>query len=147
MKYLYLLFTLISFFSFFSFSADALKPFKSDGCSAFPNGTFKQQKLWLSCCEIHDFAYWKGGTYKQRIAADLELKQCVTQVGEPKIAILMLLGVRVGGTPYLPTNFRWGYGWSYPKGYSVLTLDELNQIEQLSKGIPFKALNSKSPTN
>ena len=133
MKYLYLL---LIFISFFSCSASTLKPFKSDGCSVFPNGTFKQQTLWLSCCEMHDFSYWKGGTYKQRMIADLELKQCVTKLGEPEIALLMLSGVRVGGTPYLPTSFRWGYGWSYPKGYSVLTLNELKQIEQLS--IPFE---------
>lgn len=30
----------------------------------------------------------------------------------------MLSGVRVGGSPYWPTKFRWGYGWSYPHGYT-----------------------------
>jgi len=25
----------------------------------------------------------------------------------------MFVGVRVGGTPYLPISFRWGYGWPY----------------------------------
>jgi hypothetical protein len=41
--------------------ADTLVPFTSDGCSAFPDGTFAQQQLWLSCCERHDYDYWKGG--------------------------------------------------------------------------------------
>jgi len=44
-----------------------LKPFTTDGCSAFPDGTFKQNELWLSCCVAHDYAYWQGGTYSQRV--------------------------------------------------------------------------------
>lgn len=116
-------------------NANALAPFTSDGCSAFPDGTFKQEQLWLLCCQRHDFDYWKGGTYQQRLHSDIKLKQCVTQVGEPEIALLMLSGVRVGGTPYLPTSFRWGYGWPYPKGYSELTVNELAQVKKLS---PYK---------
>ncbi|WP_076420455.1 hypothetical protein [Colwellia sp. UCD-KL20] len=138
MKYPYLFLVLISFSSA---GADTLKPFVSDGCSAFPDGTFQQQALWLSCCQKHDFDYWKGGTFEQRMASDLELKLCVTQVGKPKIAMLMLSGVRVGGTPYLPTSFRWGYGWPYPKGYGELTLKELAQVEKLSKLIVIKNTN------
>ncbi len=111
-------------------NADTLKPFVSDGCSAFPDGTFKQQTLWLDCCRQHDLAYWQGGSYQQRIEADQALKQCVAEVGEPEIALIMLAGVRVGGTPLLPTKFRWGYGWSYPKFYGDLTDQEQQQIRQ-----------------
>ncbi|WP_370462569.1 FAD-binding oxidoreductase [Pseudomaricurvus sp. HS19] len=113
-------------------SADTLQPFASDGCSAFPDGTFAQNELWLSCCHEHDYAYWQGGTYEQRLEADKALESCVARVGEPQIAVLMLAGVRVGGTPYLPTRFRWGYGWSYPRAYGELTADELAQIQALS---------------
>jgi len=115
--------------------ADTLKPFTSDGCSAFPDGTYSQKKLWLTCCQQHDFDYWQGGTYQQRLASDNRLKMCVTQVGEPAIAALMLAGVRVGGTPYLPTSFRWGYGWSYPRFYGPLSAAELQQVETLSADI------------
>ncbi|MDO6487363.1 hypothetical protein Q4503_06600 [Colwellia sp. 6_MG-2023] len=115
--------------------ADTLKPFTSDGCSAFPDGTFAQKKLWLTCCQRHDFDYWQGGTYQQRLASDNRLKMCVTQVGEPTIAALMLAGVRVGGTPYLPTSFRWGYGWSYPRFYGALSVEELRQVQLLSTDI------------
>ncbi len=97
--------------------AEQIKPFESDGCSAFPDGTPQQQNLWLSCCTEHDKAYWQGGSYQQRLDADLTLKNCVSAIGEPVIAELMLSGVRVGGSPYWPTAFRWGYGWSYPHGY------------------------------
>ena len=84
-----------------SIDADTLKPFFSDGCSAFPDGTFKQNELWLSCCRQHDFEYWKGGTYQERLDSDKKLRQCVSKVGEPEIAILMLAGVRVGGGSFL----------------------------------------------
>lgn len=115
-----------------SHSAD-LNPFISDGCSSFPNGTFEQNELWLSCCERHDLDYWKGGTYQQRLDSDRALRVCVAKVGEPEIALLMLAGVRVGGTPFLPTSFRWGYGWGYPRFYGPLSDDELQQVRELSK--------------
>ncbi len=110
--------------------ADSLQPFISDGCSSFPDGTFEQNQLWLKCCRAHDFAYWKGGTYQQRIDADLALQECVAQIGKEEIALLMLAGVRVGGTPFLPTAFRWGYGWPYPRFYGPLSEEELRQIEE-----------------
>ena len=116
----------------FSSNADILKPFVSDGCSAFPDGTIEQNELWLSCCHKHDYDYWKGGTYQERLESDKNLKSCVAAVGEPEIAMLMLAGVRVGGTPFLPTKFRWGYGWSYPRLYGKLTESELKQVKNLT---------------
>lgn len=112
--------------------ADSLKPFSSDGCSAFPDGTASQKKLWLACCQAHDFTYWKGGTYQERLTSDKALQACVSKVGEPNVAVLMLAGVRVGGTPFLPTKFRWGYGWSYPRFYGPLTKVEASQVKKLS---------------
>ena len=111
-----------------SANAENIKAFTSDGCSLFPDGTVSQQNLWLSCCTAHDVAYWQGGTYQERLDADNALQQCVAKVGEPEIAALMLAGVRVGGSPYLPTSFRWGYGWSYPRFYRALTQSEKQQI-------------------
>ncbi|TCI03260.1 hypothetical protein EZV61_10285 [Corallincola luteus] len=108
-----------------------LKPFTTDGCSLFPDGTLMQRTLWLACCESHDIAYWMGGTSKQRVEADLALKQCVADIGEPMVAELMLNGVRIGGTPFLPTQFRWGYGWPYPRGYEPLTAKEKQEASQL----------------
>lgn len=107
---------------------DTLKPFTTDGCSLFPDGTYAQQSLWMECCIRHDLAYWRGGTSQQRLQADQALRQCVTKVGEPEIAKLMLAGVRVGGSPYFPTWYRWGYGWSYQRGYAPLTPQEQQQV-------------------
>lgn len=123
-----LAFVIISFFVSLSVSAENIKPFTSDGCSSFPDGTFKQKELWLSCCTAHDYAYWKGGTYEERLIADKALELCVSRVGEPQIAKLMLAGVRVGGSPYFPTSFRWGYGWSYPRWYKALSESEKKQM-------------------
>lgn len=113
-------------------TVEAIAPFTSDGCSAFPDGTLAQQELWLSCCTAHDYAYWKGGSFQERVEADEALRQCVASLGEPEIAVLMLAGVRVGGTPFLPTEFRWGYGWPFPRGYRALTKQELLQVEALA---------------
>ena len=113
-----------------SCSSGELKPFTSDGCSSFPDGTIDQQTLWLNCCIKHDLSYWKGGTYQQRYTADLALEQCVADIGEPDVAKIMLAGVRVGGGPYFPTTYRWGYGWPYPRGYKALTASEKQQVTQ-----------------
>ena len=124
-------FTLFIFLAFATSSAIAanIKPFTTDGCSVFPDGTYQHKSLWLKCCTAHDLAYWQGGTYDERVKADKALKQCVADVGEPKIANLMLAGVRVGGSPYFPTSFRWGYGWPYPRFYKALTAEEKRQVE------------------
>lgn len=107
-----------------------LRPFTTDGCSVFPDGTPRQQSLWAECCIRHDLAYWKGGTYQERLTADQALQQCVAQSGEPEIAQLMLAGVRVGGSPYFPTTYRWGYGWPYRRGYQALSGEEKIEVSQ-----------------
>lgn len=123
---------IIALHTFPAIAAD-ISPFTSDGCSSFPDGTFAQQELWLACCEAHDYTYWKGGTYSDRVSADKALEACVAATGEPEIALLMLTGVRVGGTPYLPTKFRWGYGWPYLRGYKELTDKEIEHIIELGQ--------------
>jgi len=110
--------------------AEGLQPFTTDGCSSFPDGTLLNRELWLQCCINHDLAYWQGGTYQERLAADRQLAQCVTAVGGPVIGGLMFHGVRVGGSPFWPTHFRWGYGWPYARGYKPLTPAEQEEIRQ-----------------
>lgn len=110
--------------------ADELRDFTSDGCSAFPDGTPDDEELWHSCCVMHDLAYWKGGSSEEREAADYALKACVEEVGKPDVAELMLAGVRVGGTPWLPTQFRWAYGWPYLRGYKEIGEEESQQVAE-----------------
>ncbi|MDX2505169.1 MAG: hypothetical protein QNL62_11945 [Gammaproteobacteria bacterium] len=130
---------IIVFLNSISFAhAVELKAFQSDGCSAFPDGTLEQNNLWLICCFEHDKSYWQGGTYQDRKNADKSLKQCVADVGEPAIARLMLAAVRVGGSPYLPTSFRWGYGWPYPRGYKALTDAEQTRVRAMLRKVSDK---------
>ena len=111
--------------------AGELVPFSTDGCSDFPDGTPKQKALWRDCCVAHDLTYWAGGEQAERLAADRELERCVAAVGEPAIARLMLAGVRVGGSPFWPTRFRWGYGWPWGRGYQALSDAERAEVARL----------------
>jgi len=103
---------------FFRRTMYPLKPFKSDGCSLWPDGP------WVQCCTIHDQVYHKGGTRAERKQADIDLMVCVAKKGYPAIGFLMYLGVRIGGVPWLPTPFRWGFGYPYRRGYVGYTRDE-----------------------
>ena len=94
-----------------------LQPFTSDGCSLFPDGTLSQPDTWHHCCYQHDQSYWPGGTRQARLLADKQLASCVAETGYPLTSKLMYAGVRVGGTPYIPTPFRWGYGWPWFRNY------------------------------
>lgn len=106
--------------------SDSLQPFTSDGCSMFPERALVGNKDWCDCCVAHDLAYWKGGTQQDRLAADRELERCVrASTSDAALAASMLAGVRVGGSPYLNTPFRWAYGWPADRNYRALTDDEL----------------------
>jgi hypothetical protein len=99
-----------------------LTDFKSDGCSLFVDGTFKDRELWKECCVEHDVAYWKGGTTDERKAADLKFRECIRKTtGDEALARLMYEAVRAGGNPHFPTWYRWGYGWPQGRGYKALT--------------------------
>ncbi len=134
LKYLALFFSLVSV----GLCADELKPFTTDGCSMFPEGTNDEAFLWHSCCVEHDFAYWKGGTEEDRALADETLRACVERAGEPNIASMMHTGVRMGGSPIWPTSYRWGYGWPYPRWYGPLTDEEIAQVLEVMKAMGFE---------
>lgn len=88
--------------------------FTTDGCSRAPDDH------WAACCIAHDIPYWCGGSEKDREAADWFLKQCVNRQ-EGIIGNLYYAGTRLGGSPWLPTPWRWGYGWDdWPRGYEKL---------------------------
>ena len=116
--------------------AQALKPFTTDGCSLWIDGTPTRPNLWRGCCVAHDKAYWLGGSAVQRRQADDDLKACVTERAGKGMAEYMYVNVLWGGSPYWLTPYRWGYGWSYsegirPRGYALPTPDEQKQIDAL----------------
>lgn len=107
-------------------ASDQIEPrpvyrFTSDGCSGGLSiawrAVFREPPPFEGCCVAHDLAYWRGGTAEQRADADVELWHCVAPTGRPWLAWVMWLGVRPGGSPHLPTAWRWGYGWYYGHGY------------------------------
>ena len=109
----------------------SLADFKSDGCSLFVDGTFKDRELWKECCVKHDIAYWKGGTADERKAADLKFRECIRKTtGDEALALLMYEAVRVGGSPHFPTWYRWGYGWPKGRGYKALTELEKTVVQR-----------------
>ncbi len=110
-----------------------LQEFTSDGCSWFPDGyphikdKKEKETKWLSCCLQHDKAYWAGGTEDDKLKADLKLAKCVAETtNRPALAKAMYFGVRAGGSAYIPSNFRWGYGWQAESrgAYQALTESE-----------------------
>ncbi len=87
-------------------------PFKSDGCTWFPD------LCYGDCCVEHDRAYHMGGTRKGRREADVALRRCVASSGPSLfmplmflLAWLMYLGVRIGGVTWIPFGWQWGFGW------------------------------------
>jgi hypothetical protein len=112
--------------------APGLKPFTTDGCSQFPDRLEALGKDWCLCCVAHDRAYWRGGTEEDRLKADQALRTCVrTASDNAELAAQMYAGVRIGGTAYLPTPFRWGYGWPYGRFYKPLQPDESAAADKL----------------
>lgn len=96
-------------------------PFTTDGCSGLTfwlwRKLLKRPPPWEGHCVEHDRAYHAGGSREQRRHADLELAAAVCRMGYPIMGALMYYGVRVGGVWWLPTPWRWGYGWRWPRRY------------------------------
>jgi len=113
-----------------------LKPFSTDGCSMWIDGTPEQPDLWRHCCVAHDLAYWMGGSEVQRQEADEAIKICVAAAQGKGMANYMYTNVRWGGSPYWMAPCRWGFGWNYldgylPRGYKTPSPQEQRQIDAL----------------
>jgi hypothetical protein len=114
-----------------SLSAQAsLKPFTSDYCTWFPEGTIQRPQLWKHCCLEHDLYYWMGGNRNDRWRVDQLLKQCVQQTHAPRAANIMYRAVRAGSwSPIKMKGRKWGHGWQLKrKHYQSLTTSEMQLI-------------------
>lgn len=96
---------------------EKLEPFEPDGCSCVPDGPQSNPELWLAACTEHDRLYWQGGSRRDRLNADLQLKALIKKSGYPLTSKIYFIGTRFGGTPYLPTPWRWGFGHPWPGSY------------------------------
>ncbi len=113
-------------------SPTELRRFTTDGCSLFPDRSADGSKDWRACCVTHDRRYWRGGRSVLRLKADEELRACVAQTtGDKGLARVMYTGVRIGGSAYWPTSFRWAYGWGYGRFYTPLTEGEQQEADRL----------------
>lgn len=93
-----------------------MSSFISNGCSDCKLSTlfwiFQRelpQRMNIYCME-HDYAYWKGGSYADRLAADKLLRMRIADAGFHWIGQLYYMGVRAFGGRYWPRAKRWGYG-------------------------------------
>ena len=86
---------------------------KYDGCSGGMSKTWRKvlgkNPPWEGCCDVHDQPYARGGSWLDRLIADIELLACMWKGGHPFWALVMFIGVRIGGVPFLPTPWRWGF--------------------------------------
>ena len=105
--------------------AAIIREFSTDGCSRFPDRSMISNHDWCHCCVVHDLAYWRGGSAKERLVADESLRECVERsTANPALADVMYAGVRAGGGPYFFTSYRWGYGWPFGRLYRELSPEE-----------------------
>lgn len=120
-------------------NAFELKPFETDYCTAYAEGTREKPELWKHCCLMHDLLFWAGGSTLDRDEADLGLKSCVAETGELKQADLIYWAVRLGRqSPIHISSKQWGNGWKGRVAYQNLTSSEIEQIElEILRGYSF----------
>lgn len=129
MKFKFFIVVSIFIFSNVLWGQDAqmIQPFNSDLCTSSPNGT------WGHCCYEHDFLYWAGGSFKERLAADDQLQMCMNKSGGPGEVYREF--VRVGGVAH------WSSAWDGANRNQNITIAETEIIKSefelwLSLGSP-----------
>lgn len=70
-----------------------------------------EREPWYEACIEHDFAYWMGGTSKERKIADQKLREAVIKTGHPIWANIMYIAVRIFGSIYWPWKLGFRYDW------------------------------------
>lgn len=133
------LFMLVSSLSY-SAEKEVLKPFLTDYCTAYAEGTREKPELWKHCCVEHDLYFWAGGSKDDRKKTDLRLKSCVEATGAHTQARLIYMAVSIGGSS--PIRFKtkqWGHAWEERPRYVSLNENEtalvLQYVETLSSDV------------
>lgn len=91
------------------------RPFKSDGCSFIEPiyRGFGRVPPGREYCVEHDKEYWLGGTFAEFTASNLRLGMRMAEAGYPVLGFVRAVGVMLGGLPFLPLPWRWGFGRRY----------------------------------
>lgn len=147
MKIWILFFLLACLLSSVSRASGHLKPFLTDLCTSYPEGTRDEPNLWAHCCMEHDLYFWAGGSLEDRKEADLRLRSCVEATGERTQAALMYLAVSLGArSPIRFSTKQWGNAWEDRERYLSLTEQEtaliLQHIESHNQDLPLKLQQS-----
>jgi len=109
------------------------RPFVTDFCTLYPEGTKDDPSAWKHCCIAHDLFMWAGGEKSDRVKADLDLKECVIQSGYEDHANRIYLGVRLGSlSPIKFEDKAWGNAWIGRERNAKLSEEEtFSLIEQI----------------
>jgi hypothetical protein len=75
------------------------RPFLPNGCSRVPDVNFR------GCCDLHDLAYYVGGSLRDKWRADLGLAACIAERQGKVIGWLYFVGVTLFGW----TPWHWSY--------------------------------------
>ncbi len=127
MKKILLLLTIFSLNSW-AMSDPDLKPFATDYCTLYVEGTHEQPNLWRHCCVEHDLYFWAGGSLDDKKATDLRLKECVKKTGANIQAVLIYTAVVIGGhSPVHIKAKQWGNTWENRPRYLSLTETETSE--------------------
>lgn len=124
-----------------------LKPFLTDYCTGYAEGTREKPDLWKHCCVEHDLYFWAGGSRDDRKQTDLRLKHCVEATGEMEVARLIYAAVTIGGAS--PIRFKtkeWGHAFEKRERYLALTTQEtalvIEHLEHQSTELSTELKNS-----
>lgn len=105
------------------------KPFVTDYCTLYVEGTRAQPNLWRHCCLEHDLYCWAGGSLDDKNVSDLKLKACVQMTGARTQAILIYAAVVIGGhSPIHIKSKQWGNTWENRPRYLSLTESETSKV-------------------
>jgi hypothetical protein len=122
-KYLLMIFLLFAWIDLRAQTASHLEPYRTDSCSA-PAGL--SAASWTECCVSHDFAYWVGGSSKEKQRADSQLINCLRSKGvggELAAKIFELAPKRL-------SQSHWGNRWHPPRPDRPLSEAELDQVKK-----------------
>lgn len=99
-------------------AAANLPPPHEDGCSGGISWVYRNVfgivPKYEHCCNKHDDPYGRGGTPTEKVKADVEFFWCVKdEGGNAIVASMYFVGVTIGGQPFFPFGWRWGYKLDY----------------------------------
>jgi len=114
-----------------------LKPFYTDNCTFWSEGTRDEPELWKDCCIEHDLRYWVGGLKTEQKISDKRLRQCITDVAGSGHGNLMYTFVRLGHLSPIKSKTSWSWGHeSASRGeFRVLSVEEKESARNILMGV------------